>query len=246
VYLVGHAVAPPLARELAAALACGEGAVVSHDWAGAIFGIRPPTSGPIDITIPSCSTRVRPGIRVHRTRRLDAPDTCAHEGVPLTSPARTLLDLAEILPRKELQRAVEQAQILRCVRVDELHAIVARSSGFHGTSGLRSLLAAEPALTRSEAERRLLELLRAAEIAPAATNARVGRHEVDFLWTAERLVVEVDGYAYHSNRAAFERDRARDAALQAAGYRVMRATWRQINSSPEALIARVARALAVP
>ena len=84
-------------------------------------------SGPIDITVPSRSTRLRPGIRVHRTRRLDRCDIRTHDGVPLTSPARTLLDLADVLPRKELQRAVEQAQILRLVRSDELRAIVERS-----------------------------------------------------------------------------------------------------------------------
>jgi very-short-patch-repair endonuclease len=219
---------------------------VSHEWAGAIIGIRGPASGPIDITVPSGSTRVRPGIRVHRTRRLDRHDTQVHEKVPLTSTARTLLDLAETLSRKEFERAFEQAQIHHLVRLSELRAMVERSSGFPGARALRSVLAAEPALTRSAAERRLLELLRAAEIAPAATNVRVGPYEVDFLWAAERLIVEVDGYAFHSSRAAFERDRARDAALQATGYRVMRATWRQIDNRPEALIARVARALAAP
>ncbi len=102
----------------------------------------------------------------------------------------------------------------------------------------------KPALTRSEAERRLLELLRAADVAPSDVNVRIGRHEVDLLWRDEQLIVEVDGFAYHASRAAFERDRLRDAELQAAGYRVVRVTWLQIEHRPEAVIARLAQALA--
>jgi len=103
-----------------------------------------------------------------------------------------------------------------------------------------------PALTRSEAERRLLDLLRAAGLPPTAVNARIGRYEVDLLWRPQRLVVEVDGYAYHGTRAAFERDRRRDAELQAAGHRVIRVTWRQLVEEPEAVVDRIAQALAQP
>ena len=103
---------------------------------------------------------------------------------------------------------------------------------------------AAPALTRSQAEERLLALLRAAELPPTAVNGRLGGHEVELLWAAQRLVVEVDGFAYHGGRAAFERHRLRDAELQAAGYRVVRVTWRQLVERPEALIARLAQALA--
>ena len=101
----------------------------------------------------------------------------------------------------------------------------------------------EPALTRSEAEERLLALVRAAGLPPTETNSRVGHHEVDFLWRAARLVVEVDGYAFHASRASFERDRLRDAELQAVGLRVMRVTWRQIVDEPLALVSRLAQAL---
>jgi very-short-patch-repair endonuclease len=103
-----------------------------------------------------------------------------------------------------------------------------------------------PAFTRSEAERRLLALLRTAGLPPTDVNARIGRYEVDLLWRPQQLVVECDGYAYHGTRAAFERDRQRDAELQAQGYRVIRVTWRQLVDHPEALIAHVAQALAQP
>lgn len=135
----------------------------------------------------------------------------------------------------------------RLVRPAELRAALDRSPGRHGTPALRALLDDDrkPALTRSEAEARLLALLRAADLPPTATNERVGRHEVDFVWHAQRLVVEVDGYAYHGHRAAFERDRLRAAELQACGYKVMRITWRQIEARPEAVIARLTKALAL-
>jgi very-short-patch-repair endonuclease len=99
--------------------------------------------------------------------------------------------------------------------------------------------------TRSEAERRLLQLIRSADLAPPEVNVRLGRYEVDFRWRDERLVVEVDGFAYHANRRAFERDRRRDATLAASGYTVLRVTWRQLVDSPEAVIARIAATLAV-
>lgn len=100
-----------------------------------------------------------------------------------------------------------------------------------------------PSLTRSEAERRLLDVLRARGIAAPETNVRVGRYEVDLLWRAERVVVEVDGYAFHATRSAFERDRVRDAELQAAGLAVARVTWRQIVDTPDATVRRIARLL---
>jgi very-short-patch-repair endonuclease len=120
-----------------------------------------------------------------------------------------------------------------------------RGKGRAGAAALRDVLerADEPSLTRSEAERRLLELVRRARLPAPTTNARAGRFEVDLLWPEHRLVVEVDGFAFHGTRAAFERDRRRDAELQALGYRVLRITWRQLTREPEAVIALIAAAL---
>jgi very-short-patch-repair endonuclease len=109
---------------------------------------------------------------------------------------------------------------------------------------LRAATRTEPALTRSEAERRLLELIRTAELPAPETNARIAGYEVDFVWHAQRLVVEVDGYAFHSMRSSFERDRRKDAELIARGWRVIRVTWRQLTEAPAALIATLATALA--
>ena len=162
--------------------------------------------------------RTRPGIAVHTTNRLPDGAVQTRHGMRVTSPERTLRDL----PPPERERAVEQAHVLGLI-VDAEHPA---------------------ALTRSEAERRMLALIRAAGLPRPLVNTRLGPYEVDLHWPAERLVVEVDGYAFHSSRAAFERDRLRDADLQARGHRVLRITFRRIDEAPHAVVARLAAALA--
>jgi very-short-patch-repair endonuclease len=178
--------------------------------------------------------RLRPGIRVHRTARLPADDVWERRGIRVTSPVRTLLDLATVLPRLELERAVEQAEILRLLTRTQLEP---RARGL-----LRRILADahEPAFTRSEAEARLLALIRKARLPAPETNVRIGGYEVDFVWREQKLVVEVDGFAYHSTREAFERDRRKDADLRALGLRTTRITYRQIAHEAEATIASIA------
>jgi very-short-patch-repair endonuclease len=137
-----------------------------------------------------------------------------------------------------------EAQARRLTTRSDLAALLALGPRA-GVAALRPLLDADapPSLTRSQAEERLLALIRAADLPPPETNVRIDGLEVDFLWRDARLIVEVDGFAFHSSRTAFERDRARDAVLAAAGYRVIRVTWRQIVNRPEALIARIATAV---
>jgi very-short-patch-repair endonuclease len=168
------------------------------------------------------------------------------DGIRVTSAARTLLDLAAVLPPYLLERAIAEAQVRRLARRRELVDQLERNRGRRGSRVLRRVLDLDggPALTRSEAERRLVKLIRAAELPMPEVNARVGRYEVDFLWPQHKLIVEVDGFAFHSPRASFERDRARDATLAASGYTVLRVTWRQLVQTPETVIARVAAALA--
>lgn len=178
--------------------------------------------------------------------RLDPCDVTAREGIPITTPARTLLDLAATVERRELERALAEAEVRRLVSPQQLADLLAVASGRRGATALKALLRNQggPSLTRSEAEERVLALVRAARLPMPQTNTRIGRHEVDLYWRDERLALEVDGYAFHSSRTAFERDRLRDAELQAAGLRVMRVTWRQIVDAPEAVVARLAQALA--
>ncbi len=216
---------------MAAVLATG--GILSHHSAAKIWGIRP-HDGAIDITVTGPAVRSRPGLRIHRARSLDA---AVQDGLPLTTPARTLHDLAGCLGQPELDRAVEQAQVLRLATREEIAARLPR----RGRRALTAALYDDPQLTRSAAERRLLALIRQARLPRPETNVRVQGYEVDLLWRRQRLIVEVDGFAYHSTRHAFERDRARDATLQAAGYRVVRITWRQIVNDSHALVAQLTR-----
>jgi very-short-patch-repair endonuclease len=241
VYVLGPLLVPN-ARELAAVLSCGSTAVLSHHAAAALWGIRPPTTGDVDVTV-TRQLRPRAGVRIHRARALDPREVTLRAGIPVTAPPKTLLDLATVLDQRSLARAVEEAEVQRLVRRDALET----PRGRRGAAALRRVLdlGHEPAFTRSEAEAKLLALIRAARLPAPEVNARIGGYEVDFLWRDRRLVVEVDGFAYHSSREAFERDRRKDADLQALGLNTTRLTYRQIAHEPEATIALLAAALSM-
>jgi very-short-patch-repair endonuclease len=247
VYLAGALEPPPLARETAALLACPGTALVSHAAAARLHGLSPGgPATPIDVTVVAGDRRRgRRGLGIHVVDEIDPRDRARVHGLPVTAPARTLADLAGLLPLADLERLLEEALVLRLLRASDLDEIAARRAGRPGIPALRRAAGrlAEPSLTRSEAERALLALLRRAGLPHPRTNVRVGRHEVDCLWPAARLVVEVDGFAFHRTRAAFERDRRRDADLQAAGWRVVRVTWRQLTEEREALVALLTRLL---
>jgi very-short-patch-repair endonuclease len=241
VYRVGHTAPLEFDREMAAALAYGTRTVVSHASAVYLWALAPRPEGEVHVTGPDRSHRRR--VRLHRSP-VDPSDVVRRHGVPVTKPARTLLDFAANAAPLLLERAVEDALRRRLVTRRELGAELARRRP--GSGPLRRLLAREedPALTRSEAERRFAHLVRAAGLTAPEHNVLVKGMEVDLLWREQGLVVEVDGFAYHSGRAAFERDRVRDSRLVALGIRVMRVTWRQIVHEPSAVVAALAQALA--
>jgi very-short-patch-repair endonuclease len=245
VFLVGHTARAPLAREMAAAFACGEGAAISHRSAASLWSLAHTfATDQVEVTVAGTRAPRRPGIRVYETRSIAPEDRGCIEGVPVTSPARTLLDIGRFLTVNQLEHVVADAERRRLVLRTQLVRELARHRGRRGVATLREVLAgADPAFTRSVAERRLLVLLRAASLPSPTTNARVGSHEVDFLWREQRVVVEVDGFQWHSDRTAFERDRLRDAELQALGYRVLRVTWRMIQREPRAVVARITATL---
>jgi very-short-patch-repair endonuclease len=244
VYLVGHPAPAPLARELGAILACGVGSFLSHRTAGTRWGFLAAADPPLEVVVRT--DRRRRDFIVHRVRRLELSDVTVRDGLPVTTPARTLLDLAQVLGPRPLQRALEEAERLRLVTRRGLAAELRQAAGRPGVATLASLVAdgSEPALTRSEAEERMLALIRKGGLPTPRVNAKTAGHEVDFLWPDHGLVLEVDGYAFHSGRAAFERDRLRDADLAAIGLRVVRTSWRQLTREPEAVLVRVAQALA--
>lgn len=243
VYLIASP-APQFHREAAAVLAAGPHAVLSHDTAAALWGLRANAPDPVEVTLLNAHRRSRNGIRIHQTA-LDPQDVRHRHGLPLTSPARTLLDLAATAPPAHLATALNEARVQRLATPHELAALNARSSSHSGTTQLVRALDTTPGMTRSEAERRLLALVAQAGLARPIPNARVAGHEVDLHWPEHGLVVEFDSWQFHSTRAAFERDRRKDAALLLAGQRVVRVTDRQVADGL-ALAARLGALLATP
>lgn len=234
-------------REMAAVLACGGGALVSHRSAARLWGLLADggDTAPVDVIVAKGDQGRRPGIRFHRIRTLRADEAAEYDGIAITTPARTLHDLASAATRRELERALAQAFDRDLTDRGAILSLLDRHVRHRGAARLRGLVAgdAQPALTRSEAEERFLELVRKARLPAARSNARVGGYEVDFYWREQRFIVEIDGFAFHSSAARFESDRRRDAVLAAAGVRVIRVTWRQLATEPEAVLARVAQAL---
>jgi very-short-patch-repair endonuclease len=238
VYSVGHPLLP-LARYMAAVLACGAGAVVSHRDAATLWGLLPVGAGAIEVTTPRLGKRRVSGISVKRSRRLPNDETTTRDRIPCTTVARTLIDLAGCESPRRLRRALEQSLVLGVFDLTATSVALDRARGRRGTGTLRGVLAeirGEPALTRRELERRFLELVRAAALPLPVVNAVVAGHEVDFHWPAHRLVIETDGRATHGHALAFHRDRGRDLDLELAGWHVLRVTWRQVVEEPERVV----------
>lgn len=245
VYLVGP-VMPPNAREMAAVLACGSSAVLSHGSAAVLWGLLPRVNrtAPAEV-IDRDGDHRKPGLRVYHIRTLRNDEVTRLDGIPITTPTRTLYDLAGRTRPRVLERALAEGFARRLTNAAQLRKVLTRHSGGAGTPALRALLEqGSPALTRSEAEERFLALVREAQLESPEVNVRVDGYEVDFYWREQRLVVEIDGRAFHASPGAFEGDRRRDAALTAAGLRVVRVTWRQLVNEPSAVLVRLAQALA--
>lgn len=241
VYAVGHPVLTPEGRWLAAVLACGPGAVLSHRSAAALWGIGVGDRGRVDVTVPR--TRRGPaGVAVRRARRLDADETTTLRGIPATTLPRTLADLADVLAERVLARAIHEAEVAHAPSPRALEAAAARTHGRRG-SGVLARAVGEPDRTRSELERRFRRLCDDHGLPRPAVNATVARLEVDFLWPDVRVVAETDGWAFHRTRTAFEADRERDQSLARAGYRVLRFTHRQVVARPAEVAATLRAAL---
>jgi very-short-patch-repair endonuclease len=234
VYAVGHDALTPRGRDLAAVLGCGPDAVSSHRAAGALWGIIRPAPK-YEVTVPRSRTGP-PGVVVHRSRRLDPEDRDVVDAVPVTSVARTLVDLAEVLTERRLADAVHEAEVQRLFDLPMVQLAQARVPGRRGRHRLARVVASHgdgPPFTRSEAERRFLELCNRHHLPEPRTNASEHGYEVDFFWPDRNLAVEMDGAAAHHTRRAFHRDRRRDRALAAKGVQVVRVTWRDLSDGAE-------------
>jgi hypothetical protein len=226
-------------RWLAAVMATGSDAALSHEAAAAHWRIRPGPRASVDVVTPR-RPRPRPGIRLH-CLSLSADEVIIHDGIPVTTPARTIFDLAATLDLRALQRAVRETEHLRLSAGPSLPELVARYPGRTGVPQVRALIAAgDGAHTRSDLEDRFLDLVDRAGLPPPEVNALVevpdGRFEVDCLWRRAGLVVELDGFGAHGTRFAFEADRRRDRLLQLAGFDVWRVTYRQVRHERPTLL----------
>jgi very-short-patch-repair endonuclease len=231
-----YALSPVLTAEgrlMAAVLACGPRAALSYRDAAQQLGIRPSSRRLIEVSVPRGSARSRPGIQVHRMRRMD---TTVVDGIPCTTVAQTLLDLSEVIRPFEVRKAITRAEQLRIFDLHAMHRILAHANGRRGAPILSSLLADfQPVTTETRIEDLFLPLCPI----PPETQYWIGGYRADFAWPEHWLIVETDGWETHGTRTAFEKDRARLQDLVAQGWRVVPFTYRQITEDPE----RVARIL---
>ena len=247
VFAVGH---PPLTREarwMGAVLACGDGAGISHACATALWEVRPYNGVWIDITVPSRAGRARRDrIRLHRSSIFSADDVTTHRGIPVTTIARTLLDVAATFTGPALARTIEQTEIRRLFDLAAVEQTIARHPNHRGVTPLRRALALyrDDEFTRSELEKAFLALCDAHGIPRPLVNHIVEGKEVDFFWPDQRVIVETDGRETHFTIAAYEGDRARDAYLLTLGYRVLRFTELQVGLDGVTVAERLAAVLA--
>jgi predicted transcriptional regulator of viral defense system len=245
-YLVGPMM-PALAREMAAVLACGEAAVLSHRSAATLWKLLPyPAQSAVHLTVPRALAQ-RAGMRIHRVKALPPDEVMRQHGIPITTPARTVLDLAASVTAAQLEQALATAESDHRTSRRQLALLLARHPRRRGTRRLRRLLEryTRPALTRSQAERRLLDLIRKAGLPAPEVNFMTERYELDLYWPEHRFAVEIDSLWTHGSASSFEADRRRDAELAADGLQVVRITDVGIADEPERQIALISLALAL-
>jgi very-short-patch-repair endonuclease len=250
VYAFGHGRLTGHRHWMAAVLAYGPQALLSHRSSAGLHGIRPDNRNKTDITLTSPSGKARAGIDVHRSTTLTPADATTIDGIPCTSVARTLLDLTDVLDRRGVESAIDQAETLRIFDLRALEEVLSRAVGRRGAGVLRDALAKyqRPTITRSELEELFLALCRAGSLPSPAVNEWITlddgiAYQADFLWREQRLIVETDGWESHGTRKAFEHDRRRDRRLALAGYTIVRFTWREVVYDAGEVTATVARLL---
>jgi hypothetical protein len=249
VYAVGRRDLTPKGYRMAAVLVCGEGALISYAAAGALHGIRPSAAARIDVTVTRPSPISRPGIRVHRHLELTAADITEVDGIPVTSVARTLLDLAATVREDQLERACDQAVVIRVFDMREMEDLLWRSHGRRGVRRLRNVLARGDLgenVPASGLEVRYRDLCAQAGLPKPEINRFVllgdEYHKVDFLWRKQRVVIETDGGRYHSTGWQRARDQHRDTLLDRYGYGHARIAENTLHHHPNQAVG-IARTL---
>ena len=242
VYTIGHRLLTQHGRWMAAVLAYGPGTVLSHRAAAALWGMRGGTY--VELIAPS-ARRGRRGIQVHRAA-LPADERTTHRGIPTTTVPRTLLDLSAVVKRHEVRTALRRAEQLRLTDPLSLQDLTTRYPRRPGLKAIKALLeeaSIGARIIRSELEERFQNFLIRVGLPLPQTNVVIEGYEVDCVWPEQRLIVELDGHATHSPTYAFEIDRARDRRLEAAGWHVIRITWRQLELEADLVEADLRRLL---
>ena len=246
VYSFGCGELPPLAREQAALLVCGEGAFLSHRSAAYVWGFRKAAPAPVEVSVPGRGCRTRDGLVVHRIQAIDRREVRHHEGLWVSSPARAVLEVAAVAPG-ELVDVIDEGIAKRLLARRELERVVARNRPCRGAARLAALLGDETAMaiTRSRAEKAFLKLIRESGLPRPETNVPFGRYEADFVWRRERLIVELDTPTFHGGPGAFQNDREKDLVYRDARFDVLRLTREHVVYEPPRVLVRVAQALAL-
>jgi very-short-patch-repair endonuclease len=249
VYAVGHTSLRPEGWRRAAVLAGGPGAVLSHRSAAEAWGLRAVSArARHDITVKHSRGRSSRHLDAHQCR-LDRRDTTELDGIPITTVARTLLDLAEVVPRTQVQRAIETTIHLGHYDGFAIDDVMSRSNGRRGLKHLKAALAAahpDAAHAKSALERLMLELIDAHGLPRPSVNIHIEGYERDLVWPHQRVIVELDSWRFHRTKEAFENDRRRDATLTPLGYRTLRFTWDQVTKDATFVARTLAATLRVP
>jgi very-short-patch-repair endonuclease len=246
VYSFGCGELPPLALELAALLACGEKSFLSHRSAAFVWGMRKAPPVEVEVSLVGREAKSRDGICVHRIKTIDRRELRRHEGLWLSSPARTVLEVAAVGSLDELIEVVDAGLALRRFTPRDLDAVLARHRGQRGAGRLAELVGDESAMaiSRSRAEKAFLRLIRDARLPMPETNVPFGRFEADYLWREPRLVVELDSVTYHSGPGVFNRDREKALVFRDFGLDLLRFTRAHVVHEPTVTLVRLAQALA--
>jgi predicted transcriptional regulator of viral defense system/very-short-patch-repair endonuclease len=239
VYAVGRPGLTQNGRRMAAVLAYGPDAVLSHRSAAGLWGLRPDNRPNVELSVPRSGARGRPGIDAHASRTLTADDVTVVDIIPCTTVARTLVDLGDVANRRAVEQAVEQAEVLRLFDLSAVDDALRRAGPRRGTGLLSSVLeeSTDPTLTESELEEALLSICRGIGLRDPEVNAWITLLDgtparIDFLWRAEGIAVETDGHGFHRTRQSRERDARRDQLLRLAGFEPVRFTGRQVARDP--------------
>jgi very-short-patch-repair endonuclease len=245
VYSFGCGELPPLALEQAALIACGRGAFLSGRSAAFYWGMRTTAPAAVEVSVVGRYCASRDGITVHRIKAIDQREIRNRDGLWVSSPERAVLEIAAVAPA-ELSRVIEDGLAARKINRKELEAVLARNRPCRGAARLADILGDSIAttMTRSQRERAFLKLIRDSGLPLPETNAKLGPFEPDFLWRRERLVVEIDGYNFHSGPASFSRDHEKDLFFKGLDLDVMRFTGDHVLHQPAMVLATVAQELA--